>query len=81
MRLTMARIMVLALAAYLGGCGGTGTPKVFDIPRMEKIIIDGKADDWGPNGFLRRCRLLARRSSRQPTMPREPGWGGMSGAC
>jgi len=24
---------------------------IFDVPRLEKIVIDGKADDWADNGF------------------------------
>lgn len=24
---------------------------VFDVPRLDKIVIDGKADDWGDSGF------------------------------
>ena len=29
----------------------TDKPPVFDIPRMEGVAIDGKADDWGGGGF------------------------------
>jgi len=53
----MARIAVLALAAYFGGCGGAGGGKEFGIPRMDRIAIDGRAEDWGTGGF--RADVLA----------------------
>jgi len=54
--MTVARSVVFMPAfavLLLGGPVGAGEPDhpVFDIPRMEKVIIDGKADDWGDGGF------------------------------
>ena len=67
MRRKMARIMVLALAAYLGGCGPASGPKEFGIPRMDRIIIDGKADDWGADGFRTDVLAPVDQEIRSPT--------------
>jgi hypothetical protein len=43
-------MVVVCLVA--GGLVRAAEPRVvFDIPRMENITIDGKADDWGDGGF------------------------------
>ena len=50
----MNRLTLCAfLAASLSGLchAAADKPQVFDIPRMERIVIDGKADDWGEGGF------------------------------
>jgi CubicO group peptidase (beta-lactamase class C family) len=42
---------LLALAACAGCSTGPAAPALFDVPRMEGVTIDGKADDWGGRGF------------------------------
>ncbi|HUW35187.1 MAG TPA: sugar-binding protein [Planctomycetota bacterium] len=46
---------VLLLATVIGLLAAAGSaaedPPIFDIPRLDKITIDGKADDWGDGGF------------------------------
>ena len=37
--------------AVVGGLAWAETSPIYDIPRMDKIVIDGKADDWGEGGF------------------------------
>jgi predicted esterase len=41
-------IMTVAAASAAGPC----TRETFDVPRLDDIAIDGKADDWGDRGFL-----------------------------
>ena len=47
-------LLVVALPALAAPGPGTTVPVIdrptFDIPRMENVIIDGKADDWGSAG-------------------------------
>ncbi|KAH0533484.1 hypothetical protein FGG08_007716, partial [Glutinoglossum americanum] len=49
--------IVLLLAVLSPGQLRAGDPKqlqqqqVFDVPRVDKLIIDGKAEDWGDRGF------------------------------
>jgi hypothetical protein len=31
--------------------GSAGAPPAYDIPKLENIAVDGKADDWGEKGF------------------------------
>ena len=48
-----ARILPLAMMIAVfpvAAQAGEGSP-IFDIPRLDKIAIDGKADDWGDGGF------------------------------
>jgi CubicO group peptidase (beta-lactamase class C family) len=56
-------------APSLSGSGGTGAPaaraaesRVFDVPLLTGIAIDGKGDDWGDRGF--RVAALARNSGQ-----------------
>jgi hypothetical protein len=48
-------LMVVAIPASAAMGPGTAAPvtdrPIFDIPRMENVVIDGKADDWGEGGF------------------------------
>jgi len=50
-----AYTVVLMLTPLLGMAAGaqqTSDPAtVYDIPRINKIVIDGREDDWGQNGF------------------------------
>ena len=45
----------LLLASALGGvwarAGEAPAAPVFDVPRLENITVDGKAEDWGEQGF------------------------------
>lgn len=45
-----AILIALALTAA-AGVSADDTPPVFEIPRLEKITIDGNGDDWGDKGF------------------------------
>jgi len=47
------RIPLLAaiLWLFLTAAQAAEESPIFDIPRLDKITIDGKADDWGKNGF------------------------------
>jgi hypothetical protein len=48
----LAAVALLAVAGPLAAEGQkTPTGPVFDVPRLEKIVIDGKADDWKDAGF------------------------------
>jgi len=42
---------MLGLAAADAQAGGGEGPPVFDVPRLAKIAIDGKADDWDKGGY------------------------------
>ena len=42
---------VLLLGAVAAPGRAEDESPLFDIPRLGKIAIDGKAEDWGPNGF------------------------------
>lgn len=42
---------ILLLFGAVAAPGRAEESPVFDIPRLGKITIDGKADDWGANGF------------------------------
>jgi hypothetical protein len=45
----------MAIVAAVGGVEAA-EPLLFDIPRLEKIAVDGKPADWGERGF--RVELL-----------------------
>ena len=45
------RLWSLVLLGCLGCAGAVEKPALFDVPRLDKIVIDGKADDWGRRGF------------------------------
>ena len=45
-----AAIPLLLQISFLS-VAAVGAPPVYDIPRMDKIVIDGKAGDWGDGGF------------------------------
>lgn len=42
-------ILLISAVAALTGWGAE--PAVFDIPRLDKINVDGAAGDWAANGF------------------------------
>ena len=51
-RVQAAAAVLLLLAAPAGAADqAKATSGVYDIPRMDKVVIDGKADDWGQAGF------------------------------
>ncbi|HUU60730.1 MAG TPA: sugar-binding protein, partial [Phycisphaerae bacterium] len=43
--------LVVVLCAAAGAGLAAQEPPVYDIPRLDKVAIDGKADDWGDGGF------------------------------
>ncbi|HUU20934.1 MAG TPA: sugar-binding protein, partial [Phycisphaerae bacterium] len=49
--------LVVVLCAAAGAGLAAQEPPVYDIPRMDKVAIDGKTDDWADKGF--RIDLLA----------------------
>ena len=49
-----AAVVLLAVA---GRGWGKALPEAHDIPRMDKVVVDGKANDWDEGGF--RVELLA----------------------
>ena len=47
------RVAMFALSAVLLAVQAVeGDTQVFDIPRLDNIVIDGKADDWSDAGFM-----------------------------
>lgn len=54
-RLMIAAAMLLstmaAASAQTASMADANSGPIFDIPRMESIVIDGNAADWGDNGF------------------------------
>ena len=68
----MRRCCLFATVAVFAGCfppPPSRAPErahaVFDVPRVEAITIDGKADDWGDRGF--RVEVLHADGTRPPT--------------
>ncbi len=49
-RITMLKFLHICLFLAFFGCL-SATEKIFDIPKMENIKIDGKNDDWGSRGM------------------------------
>ena len=47
----VARVLALLAALHGGGLLAQENTPLFDIPRLNNIIIDGRADDWGDAGF------------------------------
>lgn len=45
---TLAALLGVASARSVVAAAG---PPVYDIPRLEGIVIDGRTDDWGDSGF------------------------------
>ena len=43
--------LVIAAVGVAGGPARADTSRIHDIPRTDKIVIDGKADDWGEAGL------------------------------
>ena len=56
--------LITLLMTFLPASSDTG-PEVFHIPRIEGLIVDGSADDWGKQGF--RVEVLADSDGR--TLP------------
>jgi len=59
---TLTSLTALAASCLLVGCAPAGKVAAYDIPRMNDVVVDGKADDWsadgqGAGGF--RVELLA----------------------
>jgi predicted O-methyltransferase YrrM len=48
--------LITLLMTFLPASSDTG-PEVYHIPRIEDLIVDGSADDWGKRGF--RVEILA----------------------
>ncbi|MGB6121127.1 MAG: class I SAM-dependent methyltransferase [Bacteroidota bacterium] len=46
-----ARVIVAALVTILSTPILAAGPGVFDIPRIEGIVVDGSGDEWGDSGF------------------------------
>jgi len=48
----MALLTIIPQVAFLaGGLSAAEETRVFDVPRLDGIVIDGKADDWHGAGF------------------------------
>lgn len=61
-RVTLIVSMLLAMNA-----AGADEAPIFDIPRMDGIVIDGKTDDWNNGGF--RIELLAPVNASDVPLP------------
>lgn len=46
-----APVFILAALAARAVCAAEPAGFLYDVPRVDKIAIDGKADDWGDRGF------------------------------
>ena len=66
MHLSLLGLTVSAVAVLfvMGVAQGADAP-VYDIPRMDKVVLDGDAADWGDGGF-RSTRLRPRAAPSRP---------------
>jgi CubicO group peptidase (beta-lactamase class C family) len=67
-----SRCWLLLLAAVLGGAdddGPAATPATvtYEVPRLDGLAVDGRADDWGGRGFS--VRLLHHRGGPEGGRP------------
>jgi len=62
-RVWMLLLSGMVLSAMAAGAAEPASP-VFDIPKLDDITIDGKADEWGDRGF--RIELLADAYGKVP---------------
>ena len=58
-RRTEAWVLVVALAACFQATAVAGVLPVYDIPRIDNVVIDGNDADWGSRGGLRVDLLAA----------------------
>jgi hypothetical protein len=68
----------LLLASLVGGCAGNqgssslsgtsgaGAAPVFDVPRLDRITVDGSGADWGDRGFRVDVMMCYKRLIRPP---------------
>lgn len=47
-----AAVLVAAATASVGLAQLDAPSRLYDIPRLDNIVIDGKADDWGDRGYI-----------------------------
>ena len=47
---TILYLMLIAMSAFCAGLDDPG--RLYDIPKLDGIVIDGRADDWGERGYI-----------------------------
>src|SRR5437762_10653836 len=59
-------VCFILMASILTAASSTRaqTPPATDVPRLDGIVIDGRADDWGDRGFI--CGLITRDGRIKP---------------
>ena len=68
MKMILANLGTVVLLSILWAPGAAGDEApVFDIPRLEKIVIDGSGEDWGDGGFkVKALTYQVQRGSSPP---------------
>ena len=51
MRAAQVMMVAVCIAVALSTTGAGGVAAVYDIPRLDKVIVDGKLGDWADDGF------------------------------